>query len=160
VPDILPYHLLVPTHRRRKIPPEPEVLTDIIHFSAQIGPGNVDRILPFDKSYHLRERIFWRNRYHHMIHHHVPYFYQAHLLPRQAVKYFARLLPDLPEPQPPPVFLLGNGVVLLAPLSWKHLSFGWVWPDSVLIATLSLVGLLVGVWVLVRPAANPIVVRF
>lgn len=54
----------------------------------------------------------------------------------------------------------GNGVFLLAPLSWHPLSFAWVWPDSVLIATLSLVGLLVGVRVLVRPAANPVGVRF
>jgi hypothetical protein len=53
----------------------------------------------------------------------------------------------------------GNGVILLAPLSWQPLSFGWVWPDSVLIATLSLVGLLVGVWVLVRPAGRPIDIR-
>lgn len=54
----------------------------------------------------------------------------------------------------------GNGVFLLAPLSWQLLSFAWVWPDSVLIAILSLVGLLVGICVLVRPASNSIDVRF
>jgi hypothetical protein len=32
----------------------------------------------------------------------------------------------------------GNGVFLLAPLTWQLLSFGWVWPDSVLITILSL----------------------
>lgn len=54
----------------------------------------------------------------------------------------------------------GNGVFLLAPLSWHPLSLGWVWPDSVLIATLSLVGLLVGVRVLLRPSASPVGVQF
>ena len=54
----------------------------------------------------------------------------------------------------------GNGVILLAPLSWQPLSFGWVWPDSVLIAILSLAGLIVGVRALVRPAPKPIDVRF
>lgn len=54
----------------------------------------------------------------------------------------------------------GNGVFLLAPLTWQFLSFGWVWPDSVFIAILSLAGLVFGIWVLVHPASSSIDLRF
>ena len=55
--------------------------------------------------------------------------------------------------------ILGNGVFLLAPLNWQFLSLDWVWPDSALIATLTLIGLAVCVWVLVRPPPSPIALR-
>ncbi len=54
----------------------------------------------------------------------------------------------------------GNGVLLLAPLNWELLSFGWVWPDGVLITLLSLTGLAVGTWVLIHPASKVINVQF
>jgi hypothetical protein len=54
----------------------------------------------------------------------------------------------------------GNGVHLLAPLSWQLVSFGWVWPDSVLIMALSLGGIVFGIWVLVHPTSTPIRVQF
>ena len=54
----------------------------------------------------------------------------------------------------------GNGVFLLAPLNWQLLSFGWVWPDGVLITLLSLVGLAVGTWVLIHPGSRAINVQF
>jgi hypothetical protein len=50
----------------------------------------------------------------------------------------------------------GNGVHLLAPLNWQLLNFGLVWPDSVLIAVLSLPGLVIGIWVLAHPVSTPI----
>jgi hypothetical protein len=53
----------------------------------------------------------------------------------------------------------GNGVMFLAPLSWESTSFGWLWPDSLLIGVLSLIGLAVGIWVLVHPAAEPVRLR-
>ena len=48
----------------------------------------------------------------------------------------------------------GNGVHLFAPLNWQLLSFDFVWPDSMLVAALSFLGLLVGMWVLVSPKRN------
>jgi hypothetical protein len=53
----------------------------------------------------------------------------------------------------------GNGVILLAPLSWEITSFDWIWPDSLLIGALSLLGLAFGIWVLMHPASEPVRVR-
>lgn len=52
----------------------------------------------------------------------------------------------------------GNGVFLLAPFNWQLLNFGWIWPDSTPVALLSIVGLVVSIWFLVRPATAAIVV--
>jgi len=52
-----------------------------------------------------------------------------------------------------------NGVHLFAPLNWQLLSFDLVWPDSVLVAVLSLLGLVIGLWVLAYPVWTPIHVR-
>ena len=49
---------------------------------------------------------------------------------------------------------------LLAPLTWQFFRLNWVWPDSVLIATLTTIGLTIGVWVLVRPESSSIDLRF
>lgn len=54
----------------------------------------------------------------------------------------------------------GNGVYLFAPLNWELLSFGLVWPDSMLIAFLSLPGLLLGIWIITRPVSTPIRLQF
>ena len=48
VPNIVPDNLLVPTYRRGKISPRPEVLPHIVLLPAQIRPGYVDRTLPLD----------------------------------------------------------------------------------------------------------------
>ena len=53
----------------------------------------------------------------------------------------------------------GNGVIFFAPWSWEITSFEWIWPDSLLIGVLSLVGLAFGIWVLLHPAAEPVRVR-
>ena len=50
----------------------------------------------------------------------------------------------------------GNGVHMFAPLDWQLLSFGLVWPDSLLVALLSLLGLLLGIWVLAHPVSTPV----
>lgn len=50
----------------------------------------------------------------------------------------------------------GNGVHLFAPLSWQLLSFDLVWPDNFLVAVLSLLGLVIGIWVLAQPVWTPI----
>lgn len=54
----------------------------------------------------------------------------------------------------------GNGVFLLAPITWQITSFEWVWPDDVTILILSLVGLVVGAWALMHQASASIDVRF
>lgn len=51
----------------------------------------------------------------------------------------------------------GNGVHLLAPLNWQLTNFELVWPDSLLIVILTLLGLVIGIWFLVRPL--PTVIR-
>jgi len=53
----------------------------------------------------------------------------------------------------------GNGVLLFAPWNWQLLSFDMVWPDSLLVAVLSLFGLLLGIWVLAHPMLTPIRVQ-
>ena len=50
----------------------------------------------------------------------------------------------------------GNGVLLFAPLNWQLLSFDLVWPNSTLIAVLSFLGLVFGIWVLAQPVWTPI----
>ncbi len=54
----------------------------------------------------------------------------------------------------------GNGVHLLAPLNWQHLSLSLMWPDSLLSAVLSLFGLLVGIWFLAHPVPASIRILF
>lgn len=54
----------------------------------------------------------------------------------------------------------GNGVFLLAPITWQLTSLEWVWPDDVSILILSLGGLVVGVWALMHPASKSIDIRF
>ena len=54
----------------------------------------------------------------------------------------------------------GNGVHLLAPLTWHYLSFDLIWPDSALIAVLSLIGLAAAVWFVAKPTPDPIRLRF
>ncbi len=105
VPYILPNHLLIPTYRRGKISPGPEMMANIAPFSTQVGTGYVDRTFPFDKTNYLRYRIFWWHRYHHMdmICHNMPFLYQTLFLPRQPMKYLSKLLPDLPKKRLPPV---------------------------------------------------------
>jgi len=55
--DVLPNHLLIPTHRRDKVPSRPEVLTNEIPLSLPVYPGNMDSTLPLDVPYHLGYRI-------------------------------------------------------------------------------------------------------
>lgn len=50
----------------------------------------------------------------------------------------------------------GNGVYLFAPLNWQLLSFELVWPDSSLVAALSIFGLVIGIWFIMRPVSTPI----
>ena len=50
----------------------------------------------------------------------------------------------------------GNGVHFLAPLNWQLTNFGLVWPDGLLIAIFTVLGLLVCIWLLVRPVSSPI----
>ena len=49
----------------------------------------------------------------------------------------------------------GNGIHLLAPFDWQLLNFGLVWPDSTLVAILSMTGFLFCLWALFHspPAA-------
>jgi hypothetical protein len=44
----------------------------------------------------------------------------------------------------------GNGVHLLAPVSWDLTSFGWFWPESVPTLVMTGLGLVVGGWLLAR----------
>ncbi len=66
-----------------------------------------------------------------------------------AINSLLHLLLDAIEIKP------GNGVHLTAPWSWELLSFGLVWPDSMIIIALTVVGLCVGVWILVSASADP-----
>jgi len=63
---VLSNYLLISTHCRYEISPGPEMLTYIVPFPSSIHPGYMDRTLAFDKSYDLRYRIFWWNRYHYV----------------------------------------------------------------------------------------------
>jgi len=70
-----------------------------------------------------------------------------------AVNSLAHLLLDAVE------IKWGNGVLLFAPLNWQPLSFGLVWPDSVLIAVLSLLSLLIAIWFLAHPVTTSISIQ-
>jgi hypothetical protein len=50
----------------------------------------------------------------------------------------------------------GNGVHLFAPLDWHLLNFGLIWPDSLPVTILSIMGLLFCIWVLANPPSRPI----
>jgi hypothetical protein len=47
-----------------------------------------------------------------------------------------------------------NGVHLLAPLSWRLLSFGWFWPESALTVLLTLSGCIYMIWAMQRQPAH------
>ena len=54
----------------------------------------------------------------------------------------------------------GNGVHLFAPWSWTLVNYGFVWPEHTLIAALSLVGLIYGLWALLRAPAHRVGLDF
>src|SRR6476620_2840037 len=61
-----PYHSFVSTDRRYKISPSPEVLAREIALPLAINTGQMDGALAFDIADHLRDRIFRRDRDHHV----------------------------------------------------------------------------------------------
>ena len=93
------------------------MLAHVIPLTALINPGNVDRTLALDEADHLRHRIFWRYRNHHvhMIRHQVPFLDHTFLLPRQPAKNIAQFLPDLPEDRLLPVLRDEYDVILTLP---------------------------------------------
>ncbi len=65
-----------------------------------------------------------------------------------AINCLVHLLIDAVEIKP------GNGVLLLAPFRWEHVSLSLIWPESPIITILSIVGIFVGLAVLVLMPAN------
>ena len=58
MPDVLPGHFLVPTHRRNKLPSSPKRLPHVVPTLAPIHSRQVNRALAFDIPHHLRYRSF------------------------------------------------------------------------------------------------------
>ena len=85
ISDVLPYHRFVSSYGRDEVPSGPEMLPHEAALPLPIDPRQMDRTLTLDKPDHLRNRIFWGNRDHHVdvIRHEVTLLDPAFLLQRQ-----------------------------------------------------------------------------
>jgi hypothetical protein len=75
----------------------PEVLPYEVALPLTINTGQVDGTLAFDVPDHLRNRVFRRDRYHHvnMVGHQMPLLDSALLLHCQSTEDFPEMLPQL-----------------------------------------------------------------
>src|SRR6476660_8207222 len=83
---------------RDEISPGPEVLAREIALPLAINTGQMDGALAFDIADHLRDRVFRRDRDHHVnvIRDQMAFLDSAFLLHRQLAKHFPEMLSQLP----------------------------------------------------------------
>src|SRR5262249_29650456 len=93
VPDVFPYQGLVPPDGRHEKPPSPEALTDEVSSLFSIHARQVNGTLFLDEADHLRNRIFRRNRDHHVhvIRQQMPLLDPAFLLRSQLAEHFPKM---------------------------------------------------------------------
>src|SRR5437588_1443862 len=104
---ILPYHRFVPTYGRDEVPSRPKMLPYKIAFLLAVYSGQMDRTFTLDEPDHLRNRIFWRNRNHHVnVIRQMTFFDPAFLLLCQLAKHIPEVPPQLPVKRLPAA--LGN----------------------------------------------------
>jgi len=77
--------------------PGPKVLPYEVALPLAVDPSQVDSALALDVPNHLRNRILWRDRNHHMdvIRHQMAFLDPARLLHRQSAEHFPKMMPQL-----------------------------------------------------------------
>jgi hypothetical protein len=82
-----------------------------------VRPGQVDRTLALDKADHLRNRVLWWDRDHHVniIQHEVTFFDPALLLQGQLAEHISEMLPQFPIKYLPAVLGNEHNVVFALP---------------------------------------------
>ena len=119
---ILPYHRFVPTYGRDEVPSRPKMLPYKIAFLLAVYSGQMDRTFTLDEPDHLRNRIFWRNRNHHVnVIRQMTFFDPAFLLLCQLAKHIPEVPPQLPVKRLPAA--LGNEHNMIFALLWLRLSY-------------------------------------
>src|SRR6267154_1746107 len=119
VSDVLPYHRFVPTYGRDEVPSRPKVLPYKIAFLLSVYTGQMDRTFTLDEPDHLRNRVFWRNRNHHVnvIRHQMTFFDPAFLLLCQLAKYIPEVPPQLPVKRLPAALGNEHNMIFALPLA-------------------------------------------
>jgi hypothetical protein len=81
-------------------------------------PRDMDCALPLDEPDHLRHRVFWRDRDHHMnvVGHQMPFLDLALLLTSETSKHVSQFAPDLPVELLSAVLRNEDDVVFTVPL--------------------------------------------
>jgi hypothetical protein len=98
IPDVIPNHFLIPTHRGHEVSPRPEMLPYEVLLPLPVHPRQMDSALALDKPHHLRHRIFGRNRDHdvHVVWQQMTFLDPAFLLFGQLSKHFSQMLSQCP----------------------------------------------------------------
>src|SRR5712664_1284224 len=81
--------------------------------------GQMDRTFTLDEPDHLRNRVFWRNRNHHVnvIRHQMTFFDPAFLLLCQLAKYIPEVPPQLPVKRLPAALGNEHNMIFALPLA-------------------------------------------
>jgi hypothetical protein len=96
IPNVLANHCFIPPNCRNKIPSRQKTLPNEISPLLSINSCQMNRAFPLDIPNHLRDRVFWWNRDHHVyvIRHQMTFFDPTFFLLRQAPKHLAQILPQ------------------------------------------------------------------